>query len=507
MVSVLLLLFSTGCKKFLDTPTPGATSNIPPGIPNANALVTGCYATFMDYDQTAGVDNWVEGWFCQWLVNEECSDDIYKGGDSHGDFQMMEDLGYFRTGYNQAITWKWRKQWIGIARCNNAIQRIPGMANVDKALADRLVAEAKFLRAFFYFELVRDFGDVPIILMPINVDNINQPRKPIKDVYEQVIEKSLTEAAAVLPEKDDAGYESGRASKGAALSLLAKAYLYQKKWDLAFSTFDKVVVGNKYQLEPNYRKIFDVSNVNGIESVFEIPYSGNQTFPFGWVGASALGSRNDGSWGWMQPSTDLEKEFESGDPRLQLTIIRNGDTFVQDYNGNPYPITPEKNNQAPYTAPYKYYIPKSKRQPNQWLSQNYNLQVIRYADVLLMYAESALQSGKGNKAADAVEQVRARARKMATLPGVLPAKATVTMDDIIHERRVELGTENHRFNDLRRWGIAQKVLNALPARIATYPEASYIGQKGALYQSPRNDHFAIPPLDVSKAGWQQNAGY
>ncbi|MEN9909029.1 MAG: hypothetical protein RLZZ540_2178 [Bacteroidota bacterium] len=500
----------SSCNDLIDISSPGITQDaIPMNQKDAVGLITGCYSTFMDYDQTQGVDNWVEGYFCQWLVSEECGDDIYKGGDSHGDFQAMEDLGYFKTGYNNVIDWKWRKMWIGIARCNKAIISIPNVPGINVDLSARLVGEAQFLRAYFYMELLRNFGDLPIITTPITAFDVNQPRVAVKDVYEKLVEPDLVAAAAILPQKTAyAAADAGRATRGAALSLLAKAYLYQKKWSNAFTTGKMVIDEGQYNLETNFRDVFEVDNVNGKESIFEIAYSGNQTYPFGWVGANAIGSRDDINWGWLQPSTDLDREFESGDPRHQMTIIHDGDTFVDGWGGQPYPITALRNNQAPYTASYKYFIPKSKRVSNNWLRQNYNLELIRYADLLLMYGEAALQSGNQVKADWAVEQVRSRARNQSANPSMtLPIKTGVTMNDIIHERRVELATEGHRFYDLKRWGIAQQVLNALPAKIATYPEALYIGAKGALYQSPRNDYFQIPPTDVSRAGWTQNPGY
>ena len=512
--SIILLFLGmislVGCNDLIDIKSPGITQDaIPKTKEDAVGLVTGCYSIFMDYDQTQGVDNWVEGWFCQWLVAEECGDDCYKGGDSHGDFQGEEDLGYFKTGYNNIIDWKWRKMWIGISRCNNAINSIPGVQDIDSDLSARLVAEAKFVRAYLYMELLRNFGDLPLITTVIKSTDVNQPRIPMKQIYESLVETDLLAAAEVLPQKSEyTNAEAGRATRGAALSLLAKAYLYEKKWSDAYTTAKTVITEGEYSLEGNFRDIFEVDNVNGKESIFEIPYSGNQTYPFGWVGANAIGSRDDGSWGWLQPSTDLDREFETGDPRHQLTIIHDGDTFVDEWNGQPYPITAVRSNQAPYTASYKYFIPKSKRVANNWLRQNYNLQLIRYADLLLMYGEAALQSSHQADANWAVEQVRERARKMSTDPTtILPTISTVTMDNIIHERRVELATEGHRFYDLKRWGIAQQVLNALPAKIATYPEGAYIGPKGALYQSPRNDYFAIPTSDLSRAGWTQNPGY
>ena len=512
--SIILLVLSmtimAGCNDLINIESPGITQNaIPRSQDDAIGLVTGCYSIFMDYDQTQGVDNWVEGWFCQWLVAEQCGDDSYKGGDSHGDFQGEEDLGYFKTGYNFVIDWKWRKMWIGISRCNNAINSIPNVKGINADLSKRLVAEAKFVRAYLYMELLRNFGDLPIITTVITTTDVNQPRVPMKQVYETLVETDLKTAAADLPQKSAyATSDGGRATRGAALSLLAKVYLYEKKWSDAYTTAKTVISEGEYSLESNFRNIFEVNNVNGKESIFEIAYSGNQTYPFGWVGANAIGSRDDGGWGWLQPSTDLDREFESGDPRHQMTIIHDGDTFVDGWNGQPYPITAVRSNQTPYTASYKFFIPKSKRVANNWLRQNYNLQLIRYADLLLMYGEAALQSGHQSDADWAVEQVRARARNMSVNPtSVLPVKSNIKMSDIIHERRVELAQEGHRFYDLKRWGIAQQVLNALPAKIATYPEGAYIGPKGALYQSPRNDFFAIPTSDLSRAGWTQNPGY
>ncbi len=511
LIFLFFLFVCWGCEDEIDiAPIGVAQSTIPANENDASGLLTGVYSTLSNLETHTGKSAvWREGWFIQWSVNMQCSDDIYKGGDSHGDQQYLEDLGYFKTGYNQAIDWKWRKMWVGIYRANYAINSIPSIEGLEQSLIDRYVAEAKFLRALFYTELLKNFGDVPMVTEVLGPDDV-LPRSSSKAVYETIVEKDLKEAADILPQKGEYGKaDMHRATRGAALCLLAKAYLYQEKWQDAYNTAKNVIEEKKYSLEPNFRDIFEIDNPDGVESVFEIAFSGDpskSSVNQGWAGAPCIGSRNDGSWGWLTPSTDLDREFEEGDPRHPLTIIHNGDTYAEEFGGAPYLITPESSNQPPYQVAYKYYIPKSKRGNYYW-KQPYNLQLIRYADLLLMYGEAALRLGKQTDADWAVEQIRARARNMSGDSSVLPQKNNVSIDDIIHERRVELATEGHRFNDLRRWGIAQQVLNALPAKIATYPEADYIGAKGALYQSPRNDLFAIPPSDVERAGWSQNPGY
>lgn len=502
---LLALLLIDSCS--INVPTPGITDeSIPQTEKEVTDILTGCYSNMMEADLWNGEADWTSTWFYTWVIDEVCSDDSYKGGNGPSDAQQLQDLSYFKGCYGYGIEYKWQKPWTGIYRCHKLLEGIEKVSMSSAELKSRYIAEAKFLRAFYYFNLVTSFGDVPIITKTIGLTDVNQPRRPVKEVYETIIEPDLKFAVDVLPQKDKyTSGDAGRITRGAALALLAKIYLYQQKYNEAFTTAQKVIDEGQYSLESDFRKIFDVDNVNGRESIFEIPYSGNQTFNFGWPGRRPLASRDDGSWGWMQPSTDLDREFETGDPRRLLTIIHDGDTHAEGWEGKPYPITAAENNQTPYTAPYKFFIPKSKRTADNKLKQNYNLQLIRYADLLLFYAEAALKTGNHERADWAVEQVRARARSMSATPAaVLPAKRNVTMNDIIHERRVELAQEGHRFKDLKRWGMAQQVLNALPARTATYPEAKYIADKGKLYSSPKNDTYMIPPYEVLRGGWKQN---
>lgn len=501
-----MLIFADCDNGYIEIPADGQI-DITTAFNNENDaiyLVNGCYDVLQF--------NW--GVEVPRMLGDLCSDNAWKGGDSPSDQGEFLELMYFTAGTNNKfIQYYWKSYWMGIYRCNLSLQEIPKIEEINNTLRNRLLAEAKFLRAYYYFELVRNFGDLPILTSPISSDEIKMPRQPKKDVYEQLIEKDLIEVATVLPQKSEySSVDMGRATRGAALSLLTKVYLYEKKWDDAYSTSKTVIEEGEYSLQPNFRNIFDIDYPNSVESIFEVQNSGNQTYIEGAGLPVGTRSRADGGWGWFIPSTNLLLAFEKGDPRKNLTIVSNGDTHVEDHLGEPYKVTPL----PPYRMDYKLYIPKAKRVANEWQHTNYDYKLIRYADLLLMYAESANESSKVTDALWALEQVRARARNMQANPSVLPEVTVTNQSDvreaIRHERRVELAMEFERFYDLVRWGIAKEVLNKFAdfnvnsgLTISEHPEQG--DEKGRLFQTGKHELFAIPVRDVELAGWTNNPGY
>jgi hypothetical protein len=503
-------LFVQCSDDFIDLPLEGSLNLETAFNTEADAvlLVNGCYDV-MQASWSMEVPR---------MLGDLCADNAWKGGDSPGDQGELLELMYFTAGTtNKFVEYAWKQHWIGVYRCNLAIEKIPGIKTMDETLRKRLIAEAKFLRAYYYFELVKNFGDLPIIKAPIAPDAFNQPRAPKKDVYEMLIEPDLLEVAELLPQKDVySSSDVGRVTRGAALSLLAKTYLYEKKWDKAFNTAQIVIGEGKYGLEPNFRRIFDIENPNGIESIFEVQNSGNQTNGEGAGLPVACRSRNDGGWGWFVPSTNLLMAFESGDPRKNLTIVSHGDLTVEDKLGIPYSITASASNQAPYRMNYKMYIPVAKRVANEWEHTAYNYKLIRYADLLLMYAEAANESGKTAEAVNTLELVRKRARSMSSDPIILPQVTTTDQvqvrNAIRQERRVEFAMEFQRFYDIVRWGIAKEALDGFAdfnmnssLTSAQLPEKG--DSKGSLFKVGKHELFAVPARDCQLAGWAQNPGY
>ncbi len=499
IVALSGLLLSTGCSSFIDVPVEGVLSDESAYKNETDAidLVTGCYDAI--HGNSWNIDFPV-------MFGDWCSDDSWKGGENASDQGEALEVMYFYAGTNNKfVEYIWRVRWMGIYRCNNALKILPGI-EMDATKKERLIAEVKFLRSYQYFELVKQFGDLPKITTPITPAEAKVPREDKSVIYSEIIEKDFAEAAAVLPQRD--GYDAadvGRATRGAALGFLAKAYLYQNKYQDAYNTFKTIVSEGKYALESDFLSNWDVDNENNIESIFELQQDGSQVYDEGAGLPTLMRSRADNGWGYNLPSTSLKKEFEEGDPRLKLTIIEEGDII----EGAPYSM---ENVLPPKRTSYKHYIPVAKRMSNEWGKSNYNIRVYRYSDLLLMYAEAAVGVNDTQTALWALEEVRARARNLGSEPNVLP-KVTTTdptalTNAIRHERRVELAMEQIRFWDLCRWGIAKQTLNEfVNFNTSVNTETDKGDDKGKLFQEGKHELFAIPEKDCSAAGWKNNPGY
>ncbi|MCK9640296.1 MAG: RagB/SusD family nutrient uptake outer membrane protein [Prolixibacteraceae bacterium] len=335
----------------------------------------------------------------------------------------------------------WVDSYKGIGRCNTLLGRIENVA-IDENLKKQYVAEAKFLRALFYFNLVRVFGDVPLVVKEINTvdESFTYLRVQGKTVYEQIV-RDLKDAGSVLPEKYTVNTDIGRATKGAAKSLLGKVYLTLKDYSNA-SLILKEVIDNAsvygYKLLPDYASIFDPKNGNNAEIVFSVQYSADGNLGSPWANTfipqksgntiTPSGSEND----YNLVSNDLYNAFEIGDLRKAVcaaTFISGGVTYY-------------------YTRKYLDNNPTRGNFDNDWI-------VIRYADVKLMYAE-ALNETNLPGASQQLNEIRARA-------GLNVTTATTQSDmrlAIEKERRMELNLEGHRWFDLTRTDRAITVLNA-----------------------------------------------
>jgi hypothetical protein len=368
--------------------------------------------------------------------------------------------------------------------------------NFDANVKARFLAEAKFVRAYSYFRLVRAFGGVPLRLhVPADAKEFNLPRTGKDSVYAQ-IEQDLTDAAGVLPQT----YSStniGRATKGAALGLHAKVALYQKKWaDVVNYTNQVIALG--YSLFPNYEQLFRIANENSSESVFEIQctyLAGNNeasNSQYSQVQGDVLANPSVG-WGFNRPTQDLVNEFEAGDPRKDATILFPGETTPE---GDLIP-TGDPSDAFHYMSLYnqKSYVPFALAVvDNQGSSQN--VRVLRFADILLMNAEANNEAGNSAAALVSLEKVRARARANSANPATTLPAVTVTDQGalrtaIYHERRVELAMEFDRFFDVIRQGRGVQVF----------------GVKG--FKANKNELMPIPQNEIDLSGGllAQNPGY
>lgn len=455
----LLFLSNTGCKKFITKEIVGDYPESQFYKTQAQAILA-INAAYQPLAFTNANNNRL------WVFGDVASDDAVKGGIA-GDQSDIELIDKFNvTPINGNLEAMWGLLYEGITRCNIVLAKVPSIS-MDQALQSRILGEAKFLRAWYYFTLVNIFGDVPVILEPKNAADLQITQSPVADIFHNVIEPDLTDAATKLPEKYS-GADVGRVTNGAATALLAKAYLFQGQWELAAVTAAKVINSNRYSLNQIYSRNFDAKYKNNAnpESIFEVqhltgqdPQTGNQLNQY-------FAPQVDGGYFFNAPTQNFVNEFEvtgNGvyDPRLDYTVGRdtmpwyNGEIFNKDWSPETGYLT--KKHQQPLSE-----IPKALKG-----DASIDYIAIRYADVLLWYAEALNESGRPAEALVPLNQVRKRARESYlydnTLPGYPNIPANLLPDiqytnqadvrkAIQHERRVELGFEFHRYFDLIRWG-------------------------------------------------------
>lgn len=445
----------------------------------------------------------------QWLnqavpVGDIASDNAVSGGENASDvlsLQQIDDMTH--TANNSTLTELWQAAYEGINRANYLHQykdKNPAGATVSFAGKDALYGEIYFLRAYYYFHLVKFFGDVPLFTakrLSLS-ESATLQRSPKADVYKQ-IETDLTTAIAVLPAVQA---QKGRITKYAAQALLGKVLLYQNKFDAAAPVLESIITSNAFSLVSDFGSIFLESGENGPESVFEIQYTNTSPY-YNW-GAVNRGQGNyavqqcgirglNGSanmpyaagWSTNLPTQDLANAYAAGDQRKAVTVLD-----IEAYkNANPsfgitYQVAPYKN-----TGLYNQkYLPR-KGQTSGQVELNYlnNFRIIRYAEVLLMAAEAYNKATTPNdtKAVGYLNQVRQRAFRDNLHNST--ATGTALYQAILAERRLELAMEGDRFFDLVRTGLAGSKITGFTAR--------------------KHEVFPIPQQEILVSNLTQNPGY
>ncbi|NII85293.1 RagB/SusD family nutrient uptake outer membrane protein [Pedobacter sp. SG908] len=378
----------------------------------------------------------------------------------------------------------WTGQYQNINLCNQVLDNIPNIS-MDESLKNRYLAEAKFVRAYSYFRLVRAYGNVVLRLhVPKDNSEYNLPQSDKATVYAQ-IEKDLNEAAAVLPQSYGAA-DLGRATKGAAIGLHAKVAMYQNKWADVLSLTNQVMTMG-YDLFPDFEKGFRTQNENNIESLFEVQA---ELVPGNADASNSQYSQVQGvagimGWGFNTPSEVLANAFEIGDPRRDATILFKNETTPQG-DLIPSSVPNERYNQ-------KSYVPFAMRISGFNEGAQQNFRVLRFADILLMNAEAANEQGNTSQALTSLNRVRARARggNINILPDVTTTDKTTLRNAIWKERQVELAMENDRYFDVIRQGRGLAVF----------------GPKG--WKANKNEVWPIPQNEIELSGnlLKQNPGY
>ncbi len=456
----------------------------PLGVATVGDLSTGGFEAdaFGLYGQlrNSGVSDWTRYWF-----QSIRSDDAAKGSSAGDQAQGGSDFNEFNytidSDFNNA---NWNDHYLIINACNDLIDAIEVSGLTDPGTTINM-AEARMIRAFLYFDLRRDYGEVPIVDEKITtVTDGNNPKSSVAEV-DAFIESDLEFASSNLPLNWPSNHV-GRATKGFADGLMAKLYLYQENYAASLAKSEEVINSGVYSLEPSYKVLFGIDGNNTVESIFEVQQlvtaSGQE---FGNSYYQSQGVRGTGTWdlgwGFNVPTQNLVDAYEPDDPRKDHTILVSGEDDG-GYGGGVLPGTPPLDqlywNKKAYTEAADRA--RFSLRFNLWE----NIKILRYADVLLMAAEAAVQTGNTGLATGYLNQVRSRARDGAN---VLP-DVTATLDAIKHERRIELAMEGERFYDLVRWGDAPAILGGLgfEARNEWYPipQTAIDQSNGVLVQNP-----------------------
>ncbi len=385
-----------------------------------------------------------------------------------GDSYDTESIYYFTViSSNRYLNTIWNDAYNAILRCNVVLDRIDAV-DMDQTLKEQYKGEVRFLRALEYFYLVQIFGDVPLVLTEITVQEAYaQGRAPAQQVYAQIME-DLQFAEDALP-PTYGSVDIGRATSGAAKGILGKVYLTMKNYPEAKTKLEEVINSSSYQLLPNYADLWDLQHENSMESLFEVQYlKGGRGTGSPFANAFAPKFSNQivvqvgGAGSVNSPTVDMENAYEPGDLRKDLSLA------------------PGYVNDAGDFVPYAY-IKKYFDVPFEDGDANNNWIVLRYADVLLMYAEVLNELGfaPDGQAFQLLNQIRERASLVPKTANNADPKLRVADQQafrlsIEQERRVELAFENHRWFDLVRTGRALEVMNSkrdvlnIPEEIQAY---------------------------------------
>jgi hypothetical protein len=455
----------------------------------AVAMVNACYRTLQSsnmYNQRIWSLDIVAG-----------NSEVGAGGGTDG-LETIQAANFTTQSDNGMALYMWRSPWVGIGQCNIAIESLSNTDKVTERIKERCLGEAYFLRAHYYYVLVRLYGGLPLRLTPFQPGDETAIARTSKEAtYAQII-ADCQKAIDLLPAKSDYDNNNlGRASKDAALTMMADIYLtlapqnknyYQKVVDLC----DEVTRLGYDLAASAYEENFDATINNGKESIFEVQYSGNTEYDFwgnnpqsSWLSAF-MGPRNSGfvagCYGWNQPTQEFVDQYETGDKRKDLTIFYagcpkfDGIDYKGSYSNTGYNVR-------------KFLVPKA-------ISPEYNTSpanfvVYRYADVLLKKAEALNELGRTTDAEAPLNTVRQRAG----LPDVTGLSQDDMREKIIHERRIELAFEGHRWFDLIRLGNGDYAVNFLKS----------IGKKNV---NKNRLIFPIPQTEMdANSLMTQNPGY
>lgn len=500
---LLVAVFATGCKKeFIDLRPEAAitTGNFYKTEDQFQQALIGTYA--MLRVTNAGFDSWV--------MSEMRSDNTHydmNPTDRGPQFLDREDIANFiDNSSNVVIASKYNLCFNGIQRANTILSRIES-AEVSAAAKDNIIGQTKFLRALFYFDLVRYFGGVPLHITEVTgPESAFLPRATTEEVYKQIVE-DVQDAIAKL--SVPVFPQTGRANKGSAEMLLAYVYMTQKKYAEAETELKKITQMG-YTLLPDYASVYALNNKNSKESILEAQFqqgttglNSNFVYYFIPIGQTKLITgieyNNRSFGGWNIPTQAMINSYESGDTRLDASIaIAEGTgttgNFTIESVKSPLGYAP------PAGKSGKPFIKKYLHPHTQAANTDDNFPIYRYADALLLLAEALNEQGKSGDALPFLNQVRTRAG----LPSSTETDQAALRSIIAHERKIELAFENKRWFDLLRTGKAIEVMTA----DGQYMKSIHPYLLPSSYNVTENRLiYAIPLRETLIGNLTQNLGY
>lgn len=473
-ILLALVLCNSACKKALDLKQQGVytSDNYFRNEVDAVNAVSGIYSLLEEEDYTGHAET----------TFDVPSDDYWRSGD-HGEDEAIENLTYDASNAAIRYPYKWRYEEIN--RSTNCIINIPKITAISADVKSRSMGEAYFLRAFGYWRLMVIHGDVPIITEDDYTKQLfNVPKSPIEDVRKQ-IESDLKQAVSLLPESYGPA-DRGRVSKGTALGLLTKLYMYWEKFPEAIATGQQVISNSHYALAANYQDNFTRANETSTELLFSIQAVQNvvqNDFTVYYI------PRPWGGYGFSQPLQGLANEFEANDSRKQATLLGVGDQIdIGDGKG----LTTFTSDLSATGYVFRKYAVFNSAAAGGGVDHSFAVPLMRSADIYLLVAEALIRT-QGAGAGDAlINQIRHRASPL------LKPVSGAGMKELIHERRVELAGEGERHQDLMRWD-KDKIVDIAAIYNLPISKAPIDQSKNVIFVRPKNYYFPLPQVEIDKS--------
>jgi tetratricopeptide (TPR) repeat protein len=498
VIAILMLIFFAACGDgFLEEETnPNAltTENFWQSEEDAIKGLTSVYATLQPSM------NWAAT-YEQYIVTENYRTDEL---DWRDDVTSWIHIASFTNDPENAVSNNyWNYQYQGIFRANQCIEGIPRIPNISSEVLSQTVAEARFLRAFFYYNLLRNFGEkIPLyeVAFGDSDEHFYPPQANSGEIFNFVV-KELKEVQNILPANYDAANE-GRATKWAATAILAKLYLWKGDYESALPELKKIVDSNQFSLVPEYSMLWDARHKNNSESIFEVQFSGNRTgnrreFHRITIHLASFNIPGGGYeeaypslWLFNLLKNDTTETGEYGD-RILETILFDAPRSTSYYYG--------ENEFTKFHRSDEIFWKKHVTYPEEltdfWYYSITNIPIVRYADILLLYAEALNEvKGPSQLVFDCINEVRTRSN-------VVPISENMNQEQVREhlrhiERPCELALEGSRWYDLIRWGVTQETLLEHGKRAA----GNFVKGKHELYPIPYKEMLL-------NREWEQNPGF